>query len=816
MKKKNCLRKVLLLALTLCLLLGCAAAGAVAENAEQQKQGTKQIETNGGEINLLQTDGKPFDITMSKYVYPTGVENFFDIELKVKTHRHVQATATDVVVVMDISNTMNSEVAGTGNNKPTRLKAVKDAVKAFLADYAVDTNLATKRFGVVTFNTNATIVLPLTPVSSSAHATSIQNNYINNITAPADARVKFTNIEGGLRLAHNMLNESNATYKYIILLTDGFPTTYNQVRNSTSTISIAGFETYMTVTEGGEKKYNSSKNGTLGYFANPELQKSCWYGVDYSNKGALLAQEEAASIKEDDINIFSIGVALGNMSIADYLEDHKDKAFTTVDLTGMSAADLAADKYAIGKDAAGYRSWLETKIAGGDAFKPGDTKYLNGDDTDELEKDLHKILETIEIIPVAAAREFYTTDYIGEDVEFLHFYNQSSKNAGNSLSGQSKLDAEDTAAYTKSSDQFDWNLIQSGYKTETANGYDWFVYNVKYRVRLENEKTGYTSGNVVQTNNRTNKDTILAWDTHYADNSQGPKGTEEYPVPKVKGYKGSLQILKVDSENNTPIGNTSFMLSHDGTACDICKGAAVIADQTGMTANDGTLTFSDIPSGHDYTLTETAPADNYKPGPDYEVVVSYGQVYINGSSNPLTDPLTIQNDQKEPVELRITAGKQFDQSWAGGYELGMTGTIQNGTHYHHHLTTGDNGKVTFPTMVFNKAGTYELTIKEPVGTNPQIVYDANEVNIKIVVTANGATGWKVDVSLKKTGDADYTPVKSHAPTGADNDRYTDVDITADMGQWGGYTFTNSTRASASFAPWSTRTIMILRTRSSAF
>ena len=55
MKKKNCLRKVLLLALTLCLLLGCAAAGAVAENAEQQKQGTKQIETNGGEINLLQT-----------------------------------------------------------------------------------------------------------------------------------------------------------------------------------------------------------------------------------------------------------------------------------------------------------------------------------------------------------------------------------------------------------------------------------------------------------------------------------------------------------------------------------------------------------------------------------------------------------------------------------------------------------------------------------------------------------------------------------------------------------------------------------------
>ena len=52
-------------------------------------------------------------------------------------------------------------------------------------------------------------------------------------------------------------------------------------------------------------------------------------------------------------------------------------------------------------------------------------------------------------------------------------------------------------------------------------------------------------------------------------------------------------------------------------------------------------------------------------------------------------------------------------------------------------TNNKDGKITFEKMNFTKAGTYEYTVKEVVGSEPGVTYDTTEYKIKIVVTDKG-------------------------------------------------------------------------------
>lgn len=91
--------------------------------------------------------------------------------------------------------------------------------------------------------------------------------------------------------------ESDAVFKYIIFITDGFPTTYIESGRQ-STTRIVGYDTYMT------GSYNASKVGTDGYFADAVTKKLCTYGVNYSDKAADRADDVAEIIKNSGINVF--------------------------------------------------------------------------------------------------------------------------------------------------------------------------------------------------------------------------------------------------------------------------------------------------------------------------------------------------------------------------------------------------------------------------------------------------------------------------------------------------------------------------------
>ena len=190
------------------------------------KEGYKQVVNLGGSKKT--TDG----VEVSKTIEETKLENYFDITLTVKTSSKIEEiiTAQDiaVVIVMDISNTMNETWSDNGTTK-TRLKSAKESAINFLDEFyksSIESPTAARKIGFVTFNKDSYQVFGLSDCKSTEEFDNLSEK-INNFTAPDSYNIRWTNMEAGLARANDMLNETNIKNKYIIFITDGLPTTYS-------------------------------------------------------------------------------------------------------------------------------------------------------------------------------------------------------------------------------------------------------------------------------------------------------------------------------------------------------------------------------------------------------------------------------------------------------------------------------------------------------------------------------------------------------------------------------------------------------------
>lgn len=166
-------------------LAAVSAAAAVANNEQQ-------IEYVGGwNPPEYETDGTLYKdrIAVSKTISPTEDENFFDINLKVVAKPRVIDQSVDVVVVMDISNTMNYTHDGLGPNdsgydaSQSRLLDAKSAVNTFVDQFATNQKISQdRRFSLVTFNSYANVTIPMTTLNTSDTAEAIKKQ-VNAIKA---------------------------------------------------------------------------------------------------------------------------------------------------------------------------------------------------------------------------------------------------------------------------------------------------------------------------------------------------------------------------------------------------------------------------------------------------------------------------------------------------------------------------------------------------------------------------------------------------------------------------------------------------------
>lgn len=578
----------------------------VAASVAHAGSGSQVIYAGGGES----ADG----ITVSKEIAGTEKENYFDITLKV-TVQNVREELlpperTAAVIVLDASYTMNSKAGDM-----SRLQAAKIAAEEFAELYCGSEELGIRELGIAAFDTNAYTVLPLSEQQDIPEVFSA----IEGIeTATSDSHDRFTNIEAGLTLAGNMLDTSDAMHKYVILLTDGFPTTYIK-SGKESTKRIKGYDPY------GSGNY---KPGEDGYFYDAVEKKVC-SGTSYSDTAAAKAAAAAAVLKGRGINIFSVGMDIGGQTIQAYINTGKANGISIVERD-------ASGIYVIGdpKDTSSYKTWLGKDIGGGPSVK--DAAYCDGDDLEGMRRAYELILEEIKSINKEIYADVWdVSDTMGEDIHFLWFYDKNGEPNGNSLAGADAENGENTAAY---GDKIIWELRSSGYEKER----DARVYELKYAVRLMNESEEFENGD----RRDTNAEAFLGYRI-VQDGVLSEEKRLDFPSPLVEGYLGELVFDKVDADTGEHLNGAWFSLVH-GTDCDICGGEVMI-DSVTASVIDGSALIERIPSGHTYMLHEDAAPEGYASGKPMKVSVHYGETMLYNEAGMPVAKVENSPIQQEPT-----------------------------------------------------------------------------------------------------------------------------------------------------------------------
>lgn len=565
---------------------------------------SSQIDSVGG--SNTSDDGK---VSVSKTIDGTDIENVFDITLTVNTTQNIGQVINEpdmaVVIVMDISNTMNSDFGGV-----TRYAAAMTAAEDFLDSFMENNTLGVSKVGYVAFNTDAHKIFDLSPCTSEAQANALKNTMrqqtgeIINKADYASAHNRFTNMEAGLKMAKDMLSTVSNKNKFVIFLSDGFPTTY--VRS--------GYNGYDPI-------YNSISSDTHNYIKDDIYPNKAFpYGTNYSDRGAVKAKEMATSMKNSGITIFSIGVDVAGQKLTDYITQSATKDFSTMDRTSES--------YDIGGVETGhFENWLKDSI--------GSSYYYNSTNTEGLKSAYKQIFDEIsQKVGEATEASWVATDplkTIKDTVEFINFYNIKGTLVNTDLKGEYAEGEENTASFDKGSSTISWDLKNSGYTFSTNDGITTYTYSLKYRVRLKNESNMYVENKIQNTND----DTYLTYRVVQTVNGTTMVSGDKqifFPIPSVHGYLAEFTFKKINAQTGAALEGAEFTLKHDTENCNKCHGDEnyiTLPDYTATSGADGMVKFEKLPSGHTYTLEETNfPAGFY---PDlntdtYSVMIAYDKI----------------------------------------------------------------------------------------------------------------------------------------------------------------------------------------------
>ena len=589
-----------------------------------------QVDDAGGKVTSADRN-----VVVTKTIDGTELENVFDITLTVQTKTNVQTFLSEpdmaVVIVMDISNTMNSVF--TGESTKSRYDAAVVAASNFINQFAENTSGLSK-IGFVAFNTHSHEIFDLQPCSTAAQATSLINEMSSETYAKlkasgyASSHDRFTNVEGGLKHGYDMLADSGNSNQYIILLTDGFPTTYLK-NNSDSSRDYTGYDPYTS----------SGTVGKDGVFHDDVLGVYCGEGTSYSDKASIKARQMATKIKNSGAKIFSVGVDVAGQTVKKYV----DAAWST-----GSVVDRTSTTYEIGgaNDLNAYKNWLGNRVGSG--------YYYDSVDQADITAAFNEIFEEIRRLNTQTKKTVWTAtdplpvlDDNSEIVEFIHFFDKNSR-PQDKLEGEFAVGAEDTAYHEDGI--IHWDLKQSGYTTSVDPddpNTTYYYYNVTYRVRLQNELVQFAEQQPYETNGDAYLEyrTIVTMDG--VQEVSDPK-TVYFPKPSVYGYQSEFTFRKENHQGEN-LEDAVFELRHIPETCPVCRGDGTSVSQVTKyvaTSNEnGIVNFSKIPSGHTYSLVETSPPQGYvTTNNTYRVVVEYDEITVTEISPDGTEKVWTETD----------------------------------------------------------------------------------------------------------------------------------------------------------------------------
>lgn len=630
--------------------------------AEANDNNQRQITKEGGS-NSNEADG----VSVSKNIYPSELENYFDIILTVQTKNKAVDPDLAVVIVMDISNTM-TQTLGAGK---TRLDAAKEASNSFIDSFAARSQNSSidRKLGFVAFNSDSYEIFNLQNCNESNKqslkdkiTTKIEKNIV---TVPAAHNKRFTNIESGLKRAKDMLDNSSASKKYILFLSDGFPTTYIQS-------GYTGYDTY---------------DGNR--FKDRVLNKPCSYGTSYSDEAAIRARQMATTIKNSGIGIYSVGVDIGGQTVQNYINQTDGQSHSVVDRYSTSYEIGSADS------ADAYRNWLRNKIGSG--------YYYDVNDPNAMTEAFESIFEQIMILSEAT---WVTEDPMNssdqpKNIEFIGMYGENNV-LSDSVTKTNNY--PNTASFDTTNEKIKWDLKNS---TPEVNG-NTYTYKLKYRVRIENELSNFVEG----TSYKTNGVTTLNYIVKTSNSSR--TGTIEFPRPEVKAFLGKLEFDKLTNYGNKPLEGTKFEIYHSDDCPCLNERRHMAGDfkMTSTSNSTGKVIFDRIPSGHKYKIHEVY-TDEY-----HEVDNTINDVEVNYgvTTSPLKDGQVINTYKKRNLTIKkFVEGVDTNQEFTFEINAKYKGNNLEGRYTV--IRKVDNKQTTEKITFSNGKATIKLKDKEQITIN---------------------------------------------------------------------------------------------------
>ena len=630
--------------------------------AEANDNNQRQITKEGGS-NINEADG----VSVSKNIYPSELENYFDIILTVQTKNKAVDPDLAVVIVMDISNTM-TQTLGAGK---TRLDAAKEASNSFIDSFAARSQNSSidRKLGFVAFNSDSYEIFNLQNCNESNKqslkdkiTTKIEKNIV---TVSAAHNKRFTNIEAGLKRAKDMLDGSSASKKYILFLSDGFPTTYIQS-------GYTGYDTY---------------DGNR--FKDRVLNKPCSYGTSYSDEAAIRARQMATTIKNSGIGIYSVGVDIGGQTVQNYINQTDGQSHSVVDRYSTSYEIGSADS------ADAYRNWLRNKIGSG--------YYYDVNDPNAMTEAFESIFEQIMILSEAT---WVTEDPMNssdqpKNIEFIGMYGENNV-LSDSVTKTNNY--PNTASFDTTNEKIKWDLKNS---TPEVNG-NTYTYKLKYRVRIENELSNFVEG----TSYKTNGVTTLNYIVKTSNSSR--TGTIEFPRPEVKAFLGKLEFDKLTNYGNKPLEGTKFEIYHSDDCPCLNERRHMAGDfkMTSTSNSTGKVIFDRIPSGHKYKIHEVY-TDEY-----HEVDNTINDVEVNYgvTTSPLRDGQVINTYKKRNLTIKkFVEGVDTNQEFTFEINAKYKGNNLEGRYTV--IRKVDNKQTTEKITFSNGKATIKLKDKEQITIN---------------------------------------------------------------------------------------------------
>ena len=579
------------------------------------------------------------NVTISKEIQATDVENQFDITLTVKTDEAIEVSTKEpdaaIVLVIDVSTSMDY-CASCGqfyghahwceNQDQTRLDAAKEAAKDFLADYAQGAEGAARYVSVIAYSDasgghwskGATAVVQDWVDVSSGNALYTINEEIDNIDSYTDRN--GTNTDAGLEAAEDQLQERNVQNidnKFLLLLTDGEP----------------------------NRSTGDELDWRAGYVLPDGYPQDNYRGESYTNP----ARRAMYIRNELDTEFYSISYTAGS-SVSGWM-----KSFSDLCVTADNGDDLAFEDII-------FRLQLTV-----DAWKVTD--------------------------PMGEYIEYEGVENANSHANGAVSYNRNR----DTLTWDLRADLASDA--TTIVDSYGDLVSHDDYEP----GMDCTItYHLTYRVTLDvaamvDDGIEFTDGisDYVLTNGPTQLDYYLTrtvnGESVYVDDNgddiesgKNPMLTMYFKVPKVRGYVGTLEFTKVD-ENSEALSGAGFTLSMK----DDNWSTTVESDEYGV------VKFENIPSGHTYTLEETEVPEGYVKAEDITITVQYGNVtYRDGSFGTGTDDgLTLVNQPTFVADPGLTVEKELTSVTRGEKTLtDLDGFVaQVGDTLHYTITVTNTG-----------------------------------------------------------------------------------------------------------------------------